>query len=259
MFATLVSPAPASSAADAMRYRVTVEQRVKDYGGKVTNAPALRIDTAISGSNSRAEVVSGGKEIKTGDVLLTNDGGATIYWIRKRSYQVMDDAYRARITREVADKMKVSIRDGRVSTGERGGQETIAGFKTSHGRVTRTFNLGVRVLLLSVNVDYEDHLDVWTAPELDGVPSIEAAFYETFINMVPFADDELRSQTDDAARQLPKGFPLKWSHEAVTRKDDGSTEEKSTVFTVSEVTRGADAAGGVSFTLPDGLKRVEKF
>lgn len=256
---TRATTAPPRADAEAFSYRVTLEQQEKNYSGKITKKPTSVIETTSAGLNSRAEIRSGGKDLKTGDVLLTNDGGETIYWIRGRSYLVMDAAYREKLTQEITSKMKMTISNGRVEDETRGGEsESIAGLPAAHGRITRAFDLGVRVLLMSVKVAYEDHLDVWTTKELAGATAIEATFYQTFINMVPFGDPGLRADTQSAQANLPKGFPLKWSHASVTRKDDGSTEEGSTTFVVSDLKRGG-AGAAADFDLPEGLRRVEKW
>ncbi len=241
----------------AYAYRVTVTKQETGYNGKTSTPKPLILQTVIAGRGARVEVIEGDKELKTGDLLLTADGGETINWIsgKKREYRVIDAAYAQKLTGDIASKMKLQISNSRVEAAPSRADGKIEAQAVTHAQVSRSCTLTVRVLMMTYTVDFEDTLDVWVAKDLAG-PGVEARFFETFINAFLFSDDAMRGESDRARASRPAGLPLKWSHVSRSRKPDGATEEKTTTFVVSDIDTRADA--NVGFDVPEGYRRVEK-
>ena len=243
-----------------------------DAAGRVTRSPALVGRTRALGPRARVDIVAGNDEIRTGDYLLTADGGRTITMVspaRREYRQLTPDTFGSRLAAELRGRASFSAASVQVerphpaaSTPAVRGTRTVAhdpptsppmSPPVSCLRIARAFRLRVRVMLVrDVDLEVHETSDYWLHAALRHVPDPLASYLIADADAPAAADPTLAADTR-AARQAAAGaFAVRWVHRTVTRHKSQRTE---TVTALEVGTVAPVPIDSGHFAVPPGFTR----
>ena len=251
-----------------LQYTSSVVVTETDAAGRVTRLPALGGRTRAVGPPARVDIVAGNDEIRTGDYLLTADGGRTITMVSPapRQYrQLTPDTFGTRLAAELRGRASFSAGSVHVEwphladstspvRGTRGAaQDPQTSPPVSRLRIARAFRLRVRLLLVR-HVDLEVHetSDYGLHAARRHVPDPLASYLIADADAPTAADPTFAADTR-AARQAAAGaFAVRWVRRTVTRHKRQRTE---TVTALEVGTVAPVPVDSANFAVPPGFTR----
>ena len=242
-----------------MAYICRVSVVTTDSKGKVTPQPTIVARTLVRGDSARADIVEGVDDFKPGTFFLTYDGGHTLYIVNpeKRQYSVvpldsMGDAIAGAVNRGAFKVRLDNVEAGfeRVPT-----SDSIGGFRTEQVRISRSFRVTLKVLLIKKRIQMRETRDVWLSPDLPRLPNPLGGMYMAIGDAASRADPVLTRRMAAIDDSVGTATRLRVVHRLVTGNDDDPTETVTTIETLDLAPARTDS---VQFDLPVGFKRKDK-
>ncbi len=215
--------------------------------------PPLVFKASVAGKNGRVDVVQGDKQYKTGDYLLTSDGGET-FWIvsvkKKEATRFTTEKLRKEGSKEKFNLSDISLSPPAAS----GAGEAVGGVVTNQFRTARDYRIVARELFFSVNIAVSETWDFQIARDAANLPS-----FNPVISLLALQNSAVLFKHDAFAtggyrNTVPKGFALRVVAEGV------STEGRKKEREVSVITCDTPVAAPQPpslFALGEGIRRKE--
>ncbi len=251
LMAVVTHSAPATS---TLAYTASVSVTTTDPRGKVTRQAPIVARTVVRGDSARADFREGMGDYRAGDVMLTHDGGKTIYVIKsqKRKYTVIDVNAMGPTLHDAISDGPLKLKADRITVGfERLGSAPIAGYATRRVRVTRNFQLTMRMVLFKKRIPTHETLDLWLSEDLPRLPNPLGGLFLAVLDATARASDDLSRRMVAIDDSVGTGAPLKVVHRLLTGPEGDQVETVTTI----EATDFGTPADNVSFEIPKGLRR----
>lgn len=245
---TMVGSAYAQSE-PSYTFQVTVQTQTDK---KKAEKP-LVFKASVAGRNGRVDVVQGGKEYKTGDYMLTADGGETFWAVsakKKEAMHLTPERLRKEISKEKFNLSDISLAPI-TPTGQR---ETIAGEPTESYHTQRRYVISGRQLIWTFRIEIEEDWNFSIATNRATLPSFNpvVSFFAMTGSGVLFKDATYAASGYKNA--VPSGMPLKAVAIATTKEKKKREVETTTLQCDAPIATPLEAS---QFNLPDGIKRKE--
>ena len=242
-----------------MTYTCRVSVVTTDSKGKVTPQPTVVARTVVRGDSARADIIEGTGDFKPGVFLLTHDGGHTLYIVNpeKRQYSVvpldsMGDAVAGAVNRGV---FKVKLDNVQAGFARLPTNDSIGGFRTEQVRISRSFRVTIKVVLVKKHIQMRETRDMWLSPDLPRLPNPLGGMYLAIGDATSRADAVLTRKMAAIDDSVGTATRLRVVHRLVTGNDDDPTETVTTIETLDLIPAQTDS---VRFDLPAGFKRSDK-
>jgi hypothetical protein len=238
------------------------------YDFTVTKAgePASTGTVYVAGDRWRIDFAGRGEK-KSGDYLLSQDGGRTVTIVHpdERSYSVhaADDFERivSRVMRGLDAVMTLQLHDAKVAAAALGAGEAVAGRPTQRYRLTQEYVVSVGMFGFSSDKHERVVTEYWVDPTLALPHNPVVEMMSTLETALAQHDDAFVRRSDEARRKLFRGVPLKVvvTAESTDEEDDdaaaGAVERKVRTIQLGEVQR--VAIEPPVFQVPAGFKKQE--
>ncbi|MBC8138621.1 MAG: hypothetical protein H8F28_22305 [Fibrella sp.] len=230
-------------------FQVTVRTEVE----KKKSEQPLVFKASVAGNNGRVDVVQGDKQYKTGDYLLTSDGGET-FWVisakKKEATRFTPERLRKEISKEKFNLSDISLASP-TSTGHR---ETIAGEQAEAYRSLSRFTISGRQLIWTFRVEIEEDWSFSMAENRASMPTFNpvVSFFAMTGSAILFKDATYA--TSGYKKAIPPGMPLKAVAVTTTKEKKKREVETTTLLCDAPVATPIDAS---QFAIPEGIKRKE--
>lgn len=249
--------AAAQSPTREMTYTCRVSVVTTDSKGKVTPQPTIVAHTTVRGDSARADVIDGIGDFKPGVFFLTYDGGHTVYIVypEKRQYSVvpldsMGDAVAGAVNRGVfkvkLDKVQAGFE--RLATAD-----SIGGFRTEQVRISRSFRVTIKVVLVKKHIEMRETRDMWLSPDLPRLANPLGGMYMAIGDAMSRADPILTRRMAAIDDSVGTATRLRVVHRLVTGDDDDPTETVTTIETLNLAPARTDS---VRFDLPVSYRKT---
>ena len=254
-----VAPVAAQTPTREMSYLCRVSVVTTDSKGKVTPQPTVVARTVVRGDSARADVIEGMGDFKPGVFFLTYDGGHTLYIVypEKRQYSLvpldsMGDAVAGAVNRGV---FKVKLDDVQAGFERVATTDSIGGFRTEQVRISRSFRVTIKVVLVKKHIKMRETRDMWLSPDLPRLANPLGGMYMAIGDAMSRADPVLTSRMAAIDDSVGTATRLRVVHKLVTGDDDDPTETVTTIETLNLAPVRTDS---VRFDLPAGYRKTDK-
>jgi hypothetical protein len=214
----------------------------------------------VAGDRWRIDMASEAEK-KSGDYLLSTDGGRTITIVHpeERSYSVhdADDFERivSRVMRGLDAVMTLQLRDAKVATAALGAGDAVGGRATQRYRLTQDYEVSVGMFGFSSATRERVVTEYWVDPRLALPRNPVVEMMSTLATALAQHDAAFLRRSTEARRTLFRGTPLKVVVTAESREEDGEVKRKVRTIQLGEVER--VAIDGPVFEVPRGFERKE--
>ncbi|MBC7807558.1 MAG: hypothetical protein H7145_15585 [Akkermansiaceae bacterium] len=230
----------------------TFQVTVRSETANKTSEPPLVFKASVSGKNGRVDVIRGDKQYKTGDYLLTSDGGET-FWVvsvkKKEAMRFTPEKLHKEVGKEKFNLSDISLPPPAAS----GQRESVAGESAESYRSFRKYTISGRELIWTFRVEIEEDWNFSLATNRAAMPPFNpvVSFFAMTGSAVLFKDVTYAASGYKAA--VPPGMPLK-AVAVVTTEKKKREVETTTLQSDAPV---AAAIEATQFAIPDGVKRKE--
>ena len=226
---------------------------VQSLGDKGKNGKPLMLKASVAGRNGRVDVIQGDDEYKTGDFVITNDGGETFWAVspkKKQAERMSPETVRKLIRKEDFAVKNVSLSPPAPT----GTGETVVGIAAKSFRYSRNYMITASVLFFSSKINVAETWDFQVAPPSASVPAFNPAvsYLALTKSAILFKNDAYA--TTGYKAMLPAGFAVKVVTEAGATIGKKREREGSVITCDVIVPAPLDAS---LFRVPNGFKRRE--
>lgn len=260
ILAVFVVPQSVPPSVRSLTYTCRIAQAITGSDGRTRTKPSIVARTVVQGDSARADILEGLDDFAAGDVVLTHDGGRTVYVIRaaRRSYTVVK-------VDSLGGQMATALRSGPIrGRAERAtmsltrlGVDTLAGMAVDRARVVRSSELVIKALVITKRLPFSETIDLWLSPAHRGLPNPLGGLFLALLEAPARADSTLARKSQAVADSLAQAAPLRVVH----RLESGTGKERTHTVTTIEITdlaSRAPSAGAVGFQIPAGFKVSDK-
>lgn len=248
----------AAAADRALTYTARLEQSITEENGKTKREPAVIVRTTGRGTDARAEVIEGDKDLQPGYSLLANAGGRRLYIINpnEHEYKELSPATFELEAATIGKAFKLDVVRSNVKVEDLGAGEKVAGLPTRHFRMTRELDGTVSVSFFKEKLLFEENIEYWFSAELGEIPNPLAAVLTSGTGMFPSIHAETRAKYAHAMTKLPGLNPVRMSYSATETNGKGKRKLTFATLTISDPRPATTDV--VSFELPSNFKRKKK-
>ncbi|MEW5876986.1 MAG: DUF4412 domain-containing protein [Acidobacteriota bacterium] len=220
--------------------------------GKGSEAQSAIIKAWASGEKSKVLFESTGNPMmKTGDYLITTDGGQTLYMVspKDKTYSKWDMDAMMQMAAGVTKMMKMEIHDAKVEKLEERPGEIVAGLPTTYYKFRTTYRQTMKFMMISQDNRVEEVHELWVAPDL-----VEKALGVYLRKTPPKTVSEDFNRLLTLELEKVKGIPLKIRTVTTTQDKKGATQ--TTVVTMEVTKLQVMPIPDSTFEIPAGYQEV---
>ncbi|MEP7344605.1 MAG: DUF4412 domain-containing protein [Gemmatimonadaceae bacterium] len=234
-------------------WKSTVESDTRQPGGA---APSMAVQ--LAGGKLRLDFLESSENpmMKKGGYMIMDAENNKLIMVspEEKKAMVMDPTAMGSMVGAMGGSglVKMDMDNVKVDVEDLGDGERMLGKATHKYRVTRSYDMSVKVVMMKRNSHHQSVSETWLTNDF-GTDRAFEAFGRQFANRV--AAGGSMQKLMEAEKKVPRGFPMKTVMQSTDTDDKGKATTTSTTMEVTELTK-ANIDPSV-FEVPSGYETVD--